>query len=351
MRRRSWPSVVHVLTGLPVALLGVAVILPALGVAVVSARPVRAVVAGRTAAQRRRFAALLDVEIAEVTAVRRQTGYHLLALPLGALGFAAVAGTASYGLALLVTARPVGAVAVVVAVGAAHALARLDAVLARRLLGPTAAEALDARLAELARTRAQTIAAADAERRRIERDLHDGTQQRLVALAMTLGAARTALADGPGRDAVESAHQEAKAVLAELRGFVRGLHPAVLDDRGLDAALSGLVAGLPQPVELHVEVGGRCPQAIEAIAYFVVSEALTNVTRHARASRVAVTVVRRDGRLRLTVDDDGVGGATGRPGGGLEGLAQRVASVDGTFRIGSPPGGPTRVEAELPCGS
>ncbi|EXG82607.1 sensor histidine kinase [Cryptosporangium arvum] len=352
MRPRSlWPSVVHVLTSLPVALGGAVLILPVLVVAGISGRPLRAVVAGRTAAQRRRFAALLDVGIAEVTAVRRQTGYHLLAVPVSAAGFAVVAGTASYGLALLVTSRPVGVVPVVVAAGAAPLLARLDAALARRLLGPTAAEALDARLAELARSRARTIEAADAERRRIERDLHDGTQQRLVALALTLGLARTALADGPGRDAVESAHRQAKAVLAELRDFVRGLHPAVLDDRGLDAALSGLVAGLPQPVELHVDVAGRCPPAIEAIAYFVVSETLTNVTRHAHASRVEVVVVRRGDRLRLTVVDDGVGGAAGRAGGGLEGLAQRVAAVDGEFRIESPPGGPTRVEAELPCGS
>ncbi|MCA2213102.1 sensor histidine kinase [Jidongwangia harbinensis] len=359
-RPGAWPATVHVLTGLPVALLGAAVVLPALVVAVASPVPLHSVVARRTAAQRKRFAALLNVGIPEVggrPAMRRQTRFHLLAVPFAAVAFTVVAGAASAGLGLLFAAlqRPLfaaaGAGLLVAAVIAAHWLARLDTALARRLLGPNANEALTARLGELSRARTEAVAAADSERRRIERDLHDGTQQRLVSLAMTLGLARAEVPDGPAREAVEQAHQQAKAALAELRDFVRGLHPAVLNDRGLDAALSGLVAGLSQPVELHVDVARRCPPVIEAIAYFVVSEALTNVTRHARAKRVEVAVVRDRERLRLVVADDGVGGAADRPGGGLRGLAQRVGSVDGTFRIESPPGGPTLVEVELPCGS
>ncbi|GIJ46228.1 hypothetical protein Val02_31140 [Virgisporangium aliadipatigenens] len=359
-RRGLWTATVHVVTGLPVALLGVALLLPPLVVVPVSAGPLRGVLARRTAAQRQRFAALLNVAIPEVggaAALRRQAAFHLLAVPFGAAAFAVVVGSASTGLGLLFAAgqRPVFAVSgvglLVVAAVAVRWLVRLDALLARRLLGPNATEALNARLRELTRARTEAVAAADGERRRIERDLHDGTQQRLVSLAMTLGLLRTEVPDGPARDLVEQAHRQAKATLAELRDFVRGLHPAVLNDRGLDAALSGLVAGAPQPVQLRVDVARRCPPVIEAIAYFVVSEALTNVARHARAERVEVAVVRDADRLRLTVIDDGVGGAADRPGGGLRGLAQRVGSVDGALRIESPTGGPTLVEVELPCGS
>ncbi|GIE77438.1 hypothetical protein Aph02nite_33880 [Actinoplanes philippinensis] len=355
-----WRAVVHVLTGLPVGLAGAVRTLLVLPVAAVRPGALRAVAARRTAVQRGRFAALLGVEIPEVTApgaMGRQVAFHLLALPIGVIGFAVVggAGSAGLGFTALVVRGDVRAAAgvalLLLAAVSAAGLARFDTVLARRLLGPNPAEALAQRLAEMARAREQAVAAAAAERRRIERDLHDGTQQRLVALAMTLGMARGALPDGPARDAVTDAHQQAKDVLAELRGFVRGLYPAVLDDRGLDAALSGLVARLPQPVDLHVGLPGRCPPVIEEIAYFVVAETLTNATRHAAATRIGVTVVRDRDLLRLAVTDDGAGGAAVRPGGGLHGLAQRVASVDGTFRITSPPGGPTEVEVHLPCGS
>lgn len=292
-------------------------------------------------------------------AVWRQAAFHLLSLPIGAIGFAIVATAWCVGLAML--AAPLyGSATILVAFGlglvivaavAAYGIAHLDAALAMRMLGPSAAEALDARLAELTRTRSEAVAAADAERRRIERGLHDGTQQQLVALAMTLGLARAELPDGPASDTVREAHQQVKDVLTELRGFVRGLHPRVLEDRGLDAALSGLVARVAQPVELHVEVARRCPPVIEAIAYFVVSEALTNITRHAGAGKVEVAVVRDRDRLQITVIDDGVGGATERPDGGLQGLAQRVMSVDGTLQVESPDGGPPLIEVTLPCGS
>jgi signal transduction histidine kinase len=369
MIRGVWRSTVHVLTGLPVGSLGAAMTLPPLLMAGVTIAPLRAAVIRRTRGQRRRYAVLLRVDIPAIegmgetgrrtSAVWRQAAFHLLSLPIGAIGFVIVATGWSVGLAML--AAPLygsatilvgfGLGLVIVAAASAYGIARLDAALAVRMLGPSAAEALDARLAELTRTRSQAVAAADAERRRIERDLHDGTQQQLVALAMTLGLARAQLPDGPGREIVHDAHLQVKDVLTELRGFVRGLHPRVLDDRGLDAALSGLVAQVPQPVELHVEVSRRCPPVIEAIAYFVVSEALTNITRHARADKVEVAVVLDRDRLRITVIDDGVGGADERPDGGLQGLAQRAMSVDGTLRIESPSGGPTLIEVTLPCGS
>jgi len=367
--RGVWRTTVHVLTGLPVGSLSAALILPPLLVTPVSIAPLRAAVRRRTERQRVRYAVLLRVDIPPVTVLRtadrrtpalwRQTAFHLLSLPLGALGFVIVAVSASAGLALgvapfhgsaAILVLP-GLGLVIAAAAAASGIARVDAALARRLLGPSPAEALNARLAELTRTRSEAVAAADAERRRIERDLHDGTQQHLVALAMTLGLARSELPDGPARDSVSEAHRQAKEALAELHAFVRGLHPRVLDDRGLDAAMSGLVARMAQPVDLRVEVARRCPPVIEAIAYFVVSEALTNITRHSRADRVEVAVVRDRDRLQVTVIDDGIGGATERPGGGLHGLAQRVASVDGTLRIRSPSGGPTTVEVELPCAS
>jgi signal transduction histidine kinase len=237
----------------------------------------------------------------------------------------------------------------------ARAVAGADAALATVLLGPGRAQRLERRVADLARTRAELVAAADAERRRIERDLHDGAQQRLVSLAMNLGLARATLVDlpEPARAAIAAAHDEATVALAELREFVRGLHPAVLDDRGLDAALSGLAARAPLPVRLHVDVPARCAPSIEAVAYFTVSEALTNVVKHAGASRARVSVVRTGDRLRIAVTDDGHGGAGigAGSGTGLLGLAQRAAAVDGTLTVDSPPGGPTAITVELPCES
>ncbi|MYT30084.1 MULTISPECIES: sensor histidine kinase [unclassified Streptomyces] len=231
------------------------------------------------------------------------------------------------------------------------ALIRTESVIARRLLGPSRAEELERRVEDLAERRAETLAAADAERRRIERDLHDGAQQRLVSLAVNLGLARATLTDLPpeARAVIDDAHREAKEALEELNHLVRGLHPHVLDDRGLDAALSGIAARAPLPVHVSVDVSERAAPAVEAVAYFVVSEALANVTKHARASRAEVAVVRAGDTLRVRVTDDGRGGADPSGGTGLTGLAHRVASVDGTLAIDSPPGGPTVVTVELPC--
>lgn len=233
-----------------------------------------------------------------------------------------------------------------------RAMARLDATVARALLGPSARRALTAQVESLGHARALSVAAAEGERRRIERDLHDGAQQRLVALAMDLGMAREKLDSDPlrARELVEEAHGEAKRALAELRDLARGIHPAVLGDRGLDAALSALAARCPVPV--RVEVGsnvGRPPVAVEAAAYFVVCEALTNVARHARATTAGVAVRREPGRLVVEVYDDGRGGAEEAGGTGLAGLTDRVRGLDGVLLVASPVGGPTLVTAELPC--
>jgi signal transduction histidine kinase len=196
------------------------------------------------------------------------------------------------------------------------------------------------------------VDSAEAERRRIERDLHDGAQQRLVALAMDLGRAKARFADDPdaARVIVDQAHAEAKEALVELRNLVRGVHPPVLSERGLDAALSGLAALSPVPVSVRVDVDPRPSAAVEAIAYFVVAEALTNVAKHAHANRAQVFVERRQDTLRAVIRDDGIGGADLR-GQGLAGLADRVAGVDGRLRVDSPAGAGTVIEVLLPCGS
>ena len=289
----------------------------------------------------------------------------LLSMPLWA-SRAAGSGGGDEPLLLEVVTRPLGGAAAVVAglllvpaaLLAAVGCARADVALARLLLGASRTAALDRRVATLTTTRAAALDAADAERRRIERDLHDGAQQRLVALAVTLGMASAALEDDEGaspraRELVAAAHAESKAAVAELRDLARGIHPAVLTDRGLDAALSALAARCPVPVVVDVapDATGRCSPTVEATAYFVVAEALTNVARHSGAARADVVVRRRGADLLLTVSDDGRGGASASAsaGSGLAGLAQRVAGVDGSLTVTSPPGGPTRLEVGLPC--
>lgn len=169
---------------------------------------------------------------------------------------------------------------------------------------------------------------------------------------MNLGIARATLTDLPpeAKAVIDEAHREAKEAIEELNSLVRGLHPAVLEDRGLDAALSGIAARAPLPVELTVELAQRPGPTVEAVAYFVVSEALANVAKHAKASRCRVEARRDADLLRITVTDDGVGGADPARGTGLVGLRKRVGSVDGTILINSPLGGPTVVTVELPCG-
>ncbi|MGW3117821.1 histidine kinase [Streptomyces sp. NPDC001107] len=231
------------------------------------------------------------------------------------------------------------------------ALSRLDTRVATALLGPSRAEQLERRVEVLTESRAGLVDVVDAERRRIERDLHDGAQQRLVSLAVNLGIAKATLGDLPedARRVIDEAHREAKEAIEELSSLVRGLHPAVLEDRGLDAALSGLAARVPVPVRVTVDLTARLSPTIESVAYFVVSEALTNVVKHAQASEAEVTVERAGTALLVVIRDDGVGGARLGAGTGLSGLAKRVASVDGTLSVDSPAGGPTVITVELPC--
>jgi signal transduction histidine kinase len=231
-------------------------------------------------------------------------------------------------------------------------LTSAEGALAHALLGPTQRD-LERRVEELHESRSRVVDSVDAERRRIERDLHDGAQQRLVAVAMNLGRARANFDKDPeaARLMLDEAHQESKRALTELRDLARGIHPAVLTDRGLDAAISGLAGSSPVPVTVNVRVEPRCQPGVEAIAYFVVSEALANVSKHAQARSVVVDVERVHDRLRIVVRDDGVGGADPARGTGLTGLRDRVAGVDGTLHIVSPPGGPTELRADLPCAS
>ncbi|MBB4741472.1 signal transduction histidine kinase [Actinoplanes octamycinicus] len=208
------------------------------------------------------------------------------------------------------------------------------------------------RVRELEESRAFAVQDSAAALRRIERDLHDGAQARLVALAMNLGAAKEQLAhpdaDPQARELVGSAHRDAKAALVELRDLVRGIHPPILDS-GLPDALRTLAAGSPVPVELAVTLTARPDPAVETIAYFCAAELLTNVAKHSGAARAEIVVEEAGGRLWLRVTDHGRGGA--RPRGGLAGLADRARTVDGHLAIDSPPGGPTVVTVELPCGS
>jgi len=236
---------------------------------------------------------------------------------------------------------------------AIRALGDLDVAVARALLGPGRRAALDERVATLETRRAAVVDEAEAERRRIERDLHDGAQQRLVALALDLGLAQQKLDSDPAeaRALIDDAHREAKQALVEMRDLVRGIHPAVLADRGLGAALSSVVARTPVPVDLDVRIDRRPDERAEAIAYFVVCESLVNIGRHSGATRALVSVVRHGDTLVVHVSDNGHGGADPTGGTGLSGLRARVEGVDGRFTVSSPPLGPTVITAEVPCAS
>jgi signal transduction histidine kinase len=209
---------------------------------------------------------------------------------------------------------------------------------------------LHARLDELRDTRARILEAAQSERRRLERDLHDGAQQRLVTLALDLSRLEGRLAgDADARRSLEQARAELGRSLEELRELARGIHPAIVTGHGLEAALQGLVTRAPVPVQLSVALDERPPEPVEVAAYFMVSECLTNVAKYAHASAARVDVVRANGELVIEVADDGVGGARGNRGSGLRGLADRVEALGGHLHVTSPPGDGTRVRAEIPC--
>ncbi|MER6090038.1 sensor domain-containing protein [Streptomyces bluensis] len=271
-------------------------------------------------------------------------------------------GTAtSWPDAFAATLLGVGWIAIIL--GLTPGMARLQAQPGRLLLAAGPDTDLSLRVAELTATRAAALDAHATELRRIERSLHDGTQNRLVTVTVLLGAARRQVARDPaGADELlERAQSAAEQALAELRTVSRSILPPVLADRGLSGALSGLAAECAVPCRTDVEAPERCAASVEATAYFVVAEALTNIAKHSGAGQAAVTVRARGGRLHLRIEDDGRGGAGGTSqaigtggedgGSGLTGIRRRVAAHDGTLRVTSPPGGPTTLEVDLPCGS
>jgi signal transduction histidine kinase len=205
-------------------------------------------------------------------------------------------------------------------------------------------------LTEVRASRGRIVTAADAERRRIERNLHDGAQQRLVTLSVALGLEATR-ADAAASDVLSRAQDEVEQAIAELRELARGIHPTLLRDEGLDAAVQALARRATLPVTVHGATRGRLPDPVELAAYFVVSEALTNVVKHASATDATVLLERKPDSLRVTVSDDGIGGARVTAQSGLAGLRDRLEALDATLVIESPPGEGTTVSAEFPCGS
>ncbi|RBQ13823.1 sensor histidine kinase [Spongiactinospora rosea] len=237
---------------------------------------------------------------------------------------------------------------VFLAVLALIGLAALERRLAVWGLAPSDKEVLRRRVEQLSRTRAEVLEAVDDERRRIERDLHDGVQQRLVALGMLLGRAHRLDDSGAAATLFRQAREESRRALEELREVAWRIHPVALDDGGLPAALESLVERSSVPIDLDYDVSVRLGPAQETVAYFVVCEAVTNALKHSQAQRVEIEVRQAAGMLRVRVSDDGVGNARA-DGRGLSGLARRVAACDGRFDLDSPAGGPTTLRAELPC--
>jgi signal transduction histidine kinase len=306
----------------------------------------------------------------------KDLAFLLLQLPLGILSFTVTVTVLGLGLGLMfapayywaldsgdfiaaldvdtlakaIAAVPVGAVILLVGIPGLSALGRLYGWLAAQLLGSNADPVLTAQVTELQDARSRIIAAADAERRRIERDLHDGAQQRLVALALNLRMAeqRAANGDPSAAELVRQAGEEANLALKELRDLARGIHPAILTNRGLPAALEDLASRATVPVEVIATPDERLPDPVEAAAYFVVSECLANIGKHADATSATVSVKADDGHLVVVVADDGVGGASLGDGSGIQGLEDRVGALSGTLTVVSPPGEGTRVVATIP---
>ncbi|MFJ3697281.1 sensor histidine kinase [Streptomyces sp. NPDC090052] len=255
--------------------------------------------------------------------------------------------------AIAVSLLGVGWIALIL--GLAPSLARLQAKPAQRFLAADSDTDLSARVLELTASRAAALDAHAAELRRIERALHDGSQNRLISVTVLLGAARRRLAREPDHtheviDILERAHSAAEQALADLRGVSRSILPPVLEAQGLAGALTGLAADCAVPCRTDVDVPTRCAVSAEATAYFVVAEALTNIAKHSGAQQAAVSVRADGANLRLTITDDGRGGADEGGGSGLTGIRRRVEAHDGTLSLASPAGGPTTLEVVLPCG-
>ena len=248
----------------------------------------------------------------------------------------------------------VGILGVVVSAAGIVGLALLHRVLSLAIVVPSREAELTERVRTTTAQREGAVRAADVERTRIERDLHDGVQPRLVSVGMTLGLAQQKIDDDPAaaKDLIAEAHTSTKAAITELRQLARGIHASVLDDRGLDAALSALAGRSHIPVSLDVRMDGRCSRDAEAAVYFAIAESLTNAAKHSRASEARVVVRLREGNtLWARVEDNGMGGAQVQPGGGLDGIANRILAAGGTFRLDSPMGGPTSLEVSVPCAS
>lgn len=230
-------------------------------------------------------------------------------------------------------------------------LARAHGHLGLMLLGTSQEDVLSERVEELTESRSAVMRAMHLERQRIERDLHDGAQQQLVALAMDLGRARDKMDSDPdaAREILDSSHERAKRVMTEMRELVRGIHPAVLTDRGLDAAVSAVASRSPIPVDVAIHLNERLPEEVEGTAYFVVVEALTNAAKHSGADRARVGIQRDGNWLRITVTDNGRGGANPEAGTGMMGLRDRILALEGTFAFTSPLGQGTRITVEIPC--
>ncbi|HWK77688.1 sensor histidine kinase [Microbacterium sp.] len=247
-----------------------------------------------------------------------------------------------------------GALGVVLAAAAIVGLALLHRVLTRAIVVPNREAELHEQVRTTSAQREGAVRAADVERTRIERDLHDGVQPRLVSVGMTLGLAQQKIDSDPdaAKALIGEAHTSTKAAITELRQLARGIHASVLDDRGLDAALSALASRSHIPVSLDVRMDGRCSRDAEAAVYFSIAESLTNAAKHSRASECRVVVrLREGGTLWARVEDNGMGGAQVQPGGGLDGISNRVLAAGGTFRLDSPQGGPTSLEVSVPCAS
>ncbi|MEU9520401.1 sensor domain-containing protein [Streptomyces sp. NPDC048224] len=362
--RHTWKEIAHLLANFPAALLGFVYVVTMLSVGIgltVTVIGLPLLAAGLLGArqlgklERARARALLGVRVDEPSPLPRQGGRgffaHLWMSLKDPVGWRTVLYDVirfPWGVATFVVTLTSLFVLWPVLPFIARALANADRAMVRGLLSPS--DGLERRIAELESDRGVVVDTAAADLRRIERDLHDGAQARLVNLAMGLGLAKEKLLEDPDAAAamVDEAHGEVKLALQELRDLARGIHPAVLTDRGLDAALSSVATRCTVPVKVTVDLTERPAAAIEGIAYFTVSELLQNVSKHSAARSASVEVWRSSDRLLIQVGDDGRGGARLDGGTGMKGLADRLSAVDGLFVVDSPEGGPTSVTAELP---
>ncbi|MGW1377865.1 sensor histidine kinase [Streptomyces sp. NPDC002446] len=318
-----------------------------------------------TEANRRRLRSYITTDTSDDYADHRALQYLSLRWSLGLLGVlvlsAALIG-AAYGISwiFILSLRDVrypgtvllssvgGLFLLFLSLQGTFGVANLETKLARRYLGPSHQEELERRIEQLATSRAGVVAAVNDERRRIERDLHDGVQQRLVALGMLLGRALRSQDQRRAEQLLRQAHEESGQALTELREVAWRIYPTVLDEAGLRAALETVAERSAIPVRLDYELSAEPETAVATVAYFVVSEAVTNAVKHSDAGLITVRVARGEDLVLVCIEDDGLGGADSG-GSGLYGLARRVAAIDGRLRVDSPAGGPTIITAELPC--